>query len=45
MEAKEEDIGKILKKEGIEFKENTLGLNYVAVHKVLAALKAAKKLK
>jgi ribosome maturation factor RimP len=35
----EAGIGKLLKKEGIEFKENTLKLNYVDCHKFLAVLK------
>jgi hypothetical protein len=45
MDAKVEDIGKSLKKEGIEFKENTLGLNYTATHKIIDSLKKAKLLK
>lgn len=45
MEASEADIGKALKKEGIEFKENTLKLNYSDTHKLLDILKANKKLK
>jgi len=45
MDAKVEDIGKSLKKEGIEFKENTLGLNFTATHKILDSLRKAKMLK
>lgn len=45
MKASEEDIGKLLKKKSIECKENTLHLNYVATHKVLAVLKEKKLLK
>lgn len=45
MEATQADIAKALKAEGIEFKENTLNLNYVDAHKFLAILKAKKKLK
>ena len=45
LEATEADIAKALKKEGIEFKENTLKLNYVDSHKFITILKAAKRLK
>lgn len=45
MDAKMEDIGKSLKKEGIEFRENTLQLNYADAHKMLDLLKKAKLLK
>lgn len=45
MDAKVDEIGKLLKKDGIEFKENTLGLNYTAIHKTLDALRKAKMLK
>lgn len=45
MDASEEEIGKLLKKEKIEFKENTLKLNYVDCHKFLAVLKEKKLLK
>jgi preprotein translocase subunit YajC len=41
----EEAIGKQLKKEGIDFKENTLNLNYKESMKFIAILKAAKRLK
>lgn len=45
LDASEADIAKILKKEGIAFKENTLKLNYVDCHKFLDILKAKKMLK
>ena len=45
LEASEEDIAKALKKEGLEFKENTLKLNYTDCHKFIAVLKKAKRLK
>lgn len=45
LEATEADIGKALKKEGLDFKENTLKLNFTAVHKVLDVLKSKKMLK
>ena len=45
IEASEADIAKVLKKEGIAFKENTLKLNYVDCHKFLDILKAKKMLK
>ena len=45
MEATQADIAKMLKKEGIEFKDNTLNLNYVDAHKFVAILKAKKMLK
>lgn len=43
--ASEEAIGKQLKKEGIEFRENTLNLNYKATHKLLDLIKSRKMLK
>jgi ribosome maturation factor RimP len=43
--ATEADIAADLKKEGLEFKENTLKLNYVDAHKFIAILKAAKLIK
>lgn len=45
MDATEEEIGKLLKKAGIEFKENTLKLNFSDCHKFLAILKEKKLLK
>lgn len=45
LEITEEDIAKKLKKEGVEFKENTLSLNFKECHKFLAVLKEAKRLK
>ena len=45
MSATQADIGKLLKKEGIEFKDNTLNLNYVDAHKFVTILKAKKLLK
>lgn len=40
-----DDIGKILKKENLEFRDNTLTLNYAEAHKMLELLKKAGKLK
>lgn len=45
LDATEETIGKQLKKEGLEFRENTLNLNYKSTHKFLDLLKARKMLK
>lgn len=45
LEATQADIAKALKKEGIEFKDNTLNLNYVDAHKFVTILKAKKMLK
>lgn len=45
LSASEEDIGKLLKKESLEFKDNTLKLNYVDAHKFISILKAKKLLK
>jgi hypothetical protein len=45
LEATEADIAKILKKEGLEFRENTLKLNFVDCHKFLVILKAKKLIK
>jgi ribosome maturation factor RimP len=45
LEATQEDIAKALKKEDIAFKENTLNLNYVDCHKLIAILKKKKMLK
>lgn len=45
LEATEADIAKILKKEGLEFRENTLKLNYTDAHKFIVILKAAKLIK
>ena len=44
-DASEADIAKILKKEGIDFKDNTLKLNYVDCHKFIVILKAKKRIK
>jgi ribosome maturation factor RimP len=44
-EATKDDIAKILKKEGLEFRENTLSINYTDCHRFLDILKAKKKLK
>ena len=44
-EATEEDIGKALKKEGIEFRDNTLKLQFTDCHKFVEILKKAKKIK
>jgi hypothetical protein len=41
----EDEIAKILKKEGIEFRENTLSLNFKDCQKFIEVLKKAKKLK
>lgn len=40
-----EDIGKLLKKENLEFRDNTLSLNYTETHKLLDLLKKSGKLK
>lgn len=45
LDASMEDIGKTLKKEGIEFRENTLQLNYKANQKFLDLLRKRKMLK
>lgn len=45
MSAKVEDIGKALKKEGLEFRDNTLSLNYNEAHKFLELLDKKGKLK
>lgn len=45
LDATEADIAKALKKEGIEFKENTLKLNYVDCHKLITIMKAKKLIK
>lgn len=45
MDASVEEIGKMLTKEKMEFKENTLDLNYKETHKLLAILKDRKLLK
>jgi len=45
MGATQEDISKTLKKEGLEFRDNTLALNYTEAHKMLELLKKAGKLK
>ncbi len=45
MDATEEQIGKQLKKEGIEFRENTLSLNFKATKKTFDILRAKKLLK
>lgn len=45
LEATEAEIGKILTKEGIEFRENTLSLQFKDCHKFVDILKAKKMLK
>lgn len=45
IDATEADVAKILKKEGLEFRENTLKLNFADCHKFLDVLKAKKLLK
>lgn len=45
LEATKDDIAKILKKEGLEFRENTLSINYTDCHRFLEILKKAKRLK
>lgn len=45
MDAKQEEISKMLRKEGLDFKDNTLSLVYADVHKLLDMLKARKLLK
>lgn len=45
LDAGEEEIGKLLKKEKIEFKDNTLKLNYAETHKTISVLKEAGLLK
>ena len=45
LEATEAEIGKKLTKEGLEFRENTLKLNYADAHKFIEILKAKKMLK
>jgi ribosome maturation factor RimP len=45
LDATEEQVGKILKKEGIEYRENTLKLNYVDCHKFIEILKKKKMIK
>ncbi len=45
MDAKLEDISKMLKKENLEFRENTVQLNYADAHKLLDMLKKRKMLK
>jgi ribosome maturation factor RimP len=45
LEISMEDVGKLLKKEGLEFKDTSLKMNYDDCAKFLACLKAAKRLK
>lgn len=45
LEATEADIAAKLKKEGLEFRENTLKLNYTDAHKFIEILRKAKLLK
>lgn len=45
MDASVEEIGKMLTKEKMEFKENTLDLNFKETHKLIAILKDRKLLK
>jgi ribosome maturation factor RimP len=44
-EATEEEIGKALKKEGIEYRDNTLKLQFTDCHKFIDILKKQKKIK
>jgi ribosome maturation factor RimP len=43
--ATEEQIGKLLKKEGLDYKDGTLKLNYADAHKFIAILREKKLLK
>ncbi len=45
LDATEEQIAKLLKKEDLEFKDNTLKLNFVDAHKFVTILRAKKLLK
>ena len=45
LDATEEDVAKILKKEGIEYRENTLKLNLTECRKFIEILRAAKHIK
>lgn len=45
LNATEEQIGELLKKEKLEFRDNTLKLNYAAAHKFIDIAKAKKMLK
>lgn len=45
LSATKDDISKTLKKEGLEFRDNTLDLNYAEAHKMIELLKKAGKLK
>lgn len=45
LEATEEAVGKQLKKEGLQFKDNTLALVYADAHKLIKLLREFKKLK
>lgn len=45
MEAKVDDIAKALKKEGIQYRDNTLNLVFADVHKLLAIMRAKKVIK
>ncbi len=45
LDAKVDEIGKILKKEGLEFRDNTLSLNYTEMHKTLDLLRKKGLLK
>ena len=41
----QDEISKVLKKEGLEFRDNTLALNYTEAHKLIEMLRVAGKLK
>jgi ribosome maturation factor RimP len=45
IDADEVAIGKLLKKQGVEYRENTLKLNYAEAHKLISLLKERKMLK
>lgn len=45
LERNEEDIAKILKKEGIDFKENTLKINFSEAHRLIESLRKYKRIK
>lgn len=45
LDISEADVGKALKKEGLEFRENTLSINYKSTKKFLELLKSRKMLK
>lgn len=45
MSAKEDDVAKVLKKEGLQFKDNTLQLVYSDVHRLLKMMRERKLIK